>query len=140
MHSSSCIEQVGVVDEITNGKARVLITSYSACSSCESKGVCGIAESVTKQIFVPVSNNMFSIGEHVVIQMHRGLGLKAVILAYMVPFLLLIFSLFLLNSIHINELAIGLISLCILVPYYVALYFFRKKINKTFTFTLKKVN
>jgi sigma-E factor negative regulatory protein RseC len=131
---------MGVVDEITDGKARVLITSYSACSSCESKGLCGIAESATKQIIVPVSKNLFNIGEQVVVQMQRNLGLKAVTLAYMIPFVLLIFSIIVLNSMHMNELLSGLISLSILIPYFVALYFFRKRIDKTFTFKLRKAD
>lgn len=139
MSSSNCIEQKGVIKEIEKGLARVLITSYSSCANCESKLACGIGESTTKEIDVPVTNDLFSVGEQVVIIMKRSIGLKAVGLAYLVPFILLITSLGIFNSYHMSEILSGIISLSILIPYFLILYFLKDKLNKTFSFSLKKI-
>jgi sigma-E factor negative regulatory protein RseC len=140
MSSSNCIEQKGVIKEIEKGSAKVLITSYSSCSNCESKIACGIGESVTKEIDVPIASGLFFAGEHVLILMKRSMGLKAVGIAYLIPFIILITSLSILSSLQIKELLTGIISIGILIPYFIILFFFKRKINRIFSFSLKKIN
>lgn len=139
MSSSHCIEQKGVIKEIEKGLAKVSIISYSSCVSCESKVACGIGESVNKEIDVPITTGIFSVGEHVVILMNRSLGFKAVGIAYLIPFIILITSLSILNSLQIKEILTGIISMGLLIPYFIILYILRNKLNSTFSFSLKKI-
>jgi sigma-E factor negative regulatory protein RseC len=69
--------------------------------------------------------------------MEPSTGYKAVVLSYLIPLVIVITGLITLNSLSASELTAGLVSISLLVPYFLILYLFRKKINRSFTFTLK---
>ncbi len=139
MNSSSCIEQKGVIEEIVDGLAKVRISSFEACATCHAKSACGISEGSTRYYEVPVADNEYSKGEPVLINMKRIMGLKATLIAYIIPFLLVITILFLFTWLDADELITGIVSLIILVPYFSGLYLFRNHLRRSFIFTLRKV-
>jgi sigma-E factor negative regulatory protein RseC len=65
------------------------------------------------------------------------MGYAALFLGYLLPIVVVVASLSILISFKIPELTSGLISVAILIPYYITLFFFRKTLNEKFTFTLK---
>ena len=136
MDYTSCIEQKGVVETISEGMVKVSITSFSACANCHAKKGCSLIDSKTKHIFVPLGKTQYSIGDTVRIFMKRSLGLKATLIAYIIPLVILITTLLVLSSLKLNELFVGLITLLILVPYFMLVYHFRESLKKTFTFRL----
>lgn len=141
MDSSTCIEQKGVVEDISNGLAKVNITTFSACTNCHSKKACGILDSASREIFVPLKNvNSISIGETVGIEMKRSMGWKATFLGYIIPFILVLATLLVLNSLQLHEVLVGLGSLVILVPYFTALYLGRERLRNSFSFTIRKID
>jgi sigma-E factor negative regulatory protein RseC len=140
MESIDCIKQKGIIEEIKNGIAKVHITNVSACASCHAKGSCGMSESADMLIDVAINNDNFHKGEFVTINMEKSLGLKATFIAYVLPFIIILAALIALTSAGINEIIAGLISLGILTIYYIALHFFKDRLQKTFQFTLNKVN
>jgi sigma-E factor negative regulatory protein RseC len=139
MSSTDCIEQRGIIEEIENGTAKVKITSFSACASCTSKDGCMTSESVDKTISVFIGDKQFNRGELVKISMKKTLGLKATLLAYLLPFVVLLITLIILTEIGISEAISGLVSLAVLIPYFLVLYFFKHKLQKIFQFKLNKV-
>lgn len=138
MNSSSCIEQKGVIEEISNGMVKVNITSFSACANCHAQKACNFIDSEIKHILVPIEEEQYSIGETVKIFMKRSLGLKAAFIAYIVPVFILIATLLILTSFKLNELFVGLITLMILTPYFLLVYRFRDSLRNTFIFRLNK--
>ena len=71
-------------------------------------------------------------------QVARRLGFKAVALGYFYPFLLLMAVLIMLILIGVSELKAGSLALLSILPYYLLLFLFRKRIESTFTFSIKK--
>lgn len=140
MSSLSCIEQSGIVEEISQGSVKVRFTQHAACGSCSAKMLCGMTESTDDRVSVPVCSNNFSVGEQVKLQMIRSLGLKAVLLAYVLPVVLIITALLVFNLLGINELISGLFSLGILLPYFLILSFKKHLLKKTFTFSISKLS
>lgn len=141
MDSSTCIEQKGVVEEISHGLVKVNITSFSACTNCHSKQACSILDSAIREVFVPLNNvTSFSIGETVRVIMKRTLGWKATIMGYVIPIMLVLTTLLILNSLQLHEIVVGLGSLVILIPYFIALYYNRERLRKTFSFTIEKIS
>jgi sigma-E factor negative regulatory protein RseC len=69
--------------------------------------------------------------------MERATGYKAVAISYLGPLVLIIVSLIILDSMSVKEAVAGLISVSLLLPYFVVLYLFRKSINRSFIFKLK---
>ena len=69
------------------------------------------------------------------------MGMKAVWLAFCIPFLLLMGALFLFMALTGgDEAKAALFSLATLVPYYLILYVCRQRLKRTFTFTLESIN
>ena len=136
MNSTTCIEQEGVIETISEGMAKVNITSFSACANCHAKKGCNLIDSKTKHILLPTGKTQYSIGDTVRIFMKRSLGLRATLIAYIIPLVILITTLLVLTSLKLNELFVGLITLLILVPYFILVYHFRESLKKTFTFRL----
>lgn len=76
-------------------------------------------------------------GDSVIIMMKQSMGYNAILLSYILPLVAVFVILIILVSYSVSELAAGIFSLAILIPYYFLLYLFRNKIDKKFTFTLK---
>ena len=76
-------------------------------------------------------------GDNVMVSMKQSMGYFALLLGYLLPLLLVVFLLVLLLLFSVNELLSGLLSIGVLLPYYLILIFFRKEINKKILFTLK---
>lgn len=140
MDSNDCVEQKGIIEEISHGVATVNITSFSACSSCESKAACGMSETSEKKIQVVLESIPFKEGELVKILMKKSLGLKATLLAYVLPFMLVIIALIVLKNLDVAEAISGLIAIIALAVYFFVLHLYKDKLRKTFQFTLNKVN
>ena len=138
MSGQKIIDHEGIIDHLEGDVAHVKINSESACAACHAKGVCGAADQEEKFLDVPVFGETYSEGEPVRVEVARYLGFKAVALGYFYPFLLLMAVLIGLTISGINELKAGLIALLSLIPYYLVLYFLRKRIESTFTFSIKK--
>jgi positive regulator of sigma E activity len=130
------IQHDGTVKKVDGDSVLVSITSSPACAGCHAEGLCGLTGKEEKLIDVKGKYNV-SPGDPVTILMEETTGFKAVALSYLVPFIIVISSLFIFSSMSFSELATGLISILLLVPYFIILYLFREKINRSITFTLK---
>ncbi len=134
------VEHLGNVTEVTSNNIRISITSYSACSACHAKTACSMSETVEKILDYIPSNQKFMVGEQVKVILKQTVGFKAAILAYIVPFLILLSALIVLKSIHFSDGHAGLISILLLAPYYIMLYLIKNKLTKTFSFEVEKIN
>jgi len=65
------------------------------------------------------------------------MGTQAVIFGYFIPFVLLIFTLLLVENLTKDEGIAGVAAIGILLPYYVGLYLLRNFLKKKFSFTIE---
>jgi len=126
----------GVVQEVTADKITVLIVNASACSACHAKGACLASDLKEKEIDISNFKGHFQPGQHVNIVGETSQSYRAAFFGYLLPFLFVFFTLILTFSIFNNEGTAGLLSLAILIPYYIILYFFRDRIKKSFDFQI----
>ena len=133
------IDHDGIIEQIEGDVAHIKINSESACAACHAKGVCGAADQEDKFLDIPLKGETYSSGEVVKVQVARRLGFKAVALGYFYPFLLMMAVLITLILLGIGEMTAGLFALLSLVPYYLALYLARKRIESTFIFSIQKI-
>ncbi|WP_339915922.1 SoxR reducing system RseC family protein [Yeosuana marina] len=127
----------GVISRITKDTVIVSLEQDIHCESCRAKSACGISESNTKDIEIINSNDSFSINEHVKVVLKKALGLKAVFWAYVFPFILM-FSTLLIASSFLKEWMAGILSLGILLPYYITLYFLKNTLKSAFKISILK--
>ena len=138
MPAANTIQHKGFIDSITDQGVRVKFISESACSACHAKGVCSAADMKDKEIVVANADKSLRVGDNVNILMSASQGSKAVLIGYVYPFFLFLFSLLLFNASGTRELPAGLLSLSMLIPYYLGVYFFRNRINRNFNFSIDK--
>ncbi len=137
---TSIIEHKGTVESINGSQIKVRILQTSACVSCAAKGFCSSADSKEKIIEVYDTTNLYKPGDPVMIYGTASMGMKAVTIAFIIPFIILLVTLFVAMSFSDgDELLSAFLSLLILIPYYIVLYYMRNKIKKNFSFTLKPI-
>lgn len=134
--NSGTINHEGIVQKADDKSVIVSISAASACSGCHAEGSCTLSDKEEKIIEVSGNYNVKP-GDTVTILMKQSMGYTALFLGYLLPLIAVISILLILISMKVPELGAGLISLAILIPYYVVLFFLRKRINEKFTFTLK---
>jgi positive regulator of sigma E activity len=127
----------GFISKINSDSIIVTLEENIHCEACHVKGTCGVSESSTKEIEVPNSGDLFKINEHVDVILKKALGLKAVFWAYVFPFILMFFTLIIASN-FLKEWLAGLLSLFILIPYYVMLYFLKTSLKGVFQISVLK--
>ncbi|MBC5585932.1 MULTISPECIES: SoxR reducing system RseC family protein [Bacteroides] len=139
--TNNTIKHLGIVENIQGSHLSVRIVQTSACVACSAKGHCSSADSKDKIIdIIDTAASSYRVGEKVMVIGETSMGMMAVVLAFIIPFILLIFSLFLFMALMENELYSALLSLAILIPYYFILWLNKTRLKQKFSFTIKPIN
>lgn len=137
---SEIIEHSGIIQNVNGKHIQVQIVQMSACSSCHAKGACSAADMDDKLIDVETDSLDFRVGEAVILYGQSSLGLLAVLLAFVIPFLLILFTLLILKMYIDSDALSGSIALGTLVPYFLILSQFNSKLKSKFKFQVKRLN
>ena len=145
-----------------DGTALVRIVQTSACAACKAKAMCASAESAEKEMTVVLLGERapqnasvfgdpakamrregerrgFAVGDTVDVMVQQKMGWKAVVLAYLLPFFVMLAVMFIGNAIWtVREEILGTVSLCAMAVYYLVLGMFKDKLQKEFSFTARK--
>ena len=132
------IEHLGRIQKISGDTIKVNLVNVSACSSCHVKGACSVSDVDNKVIEVANPGGNFRQGDQIQVVFKESQGVKALFLGYILPFALLMIVLIITWTLTGNELSTALIALGSLIPYYLGLTLFRKKLAETFTFKVRK--
>ena len=133
------IKHRGIVEKVDGTHITVRIVQTSACAACSAKGLCNASESKEKQIDVYEVNPSYQIGEEVVLCGTTSMGMRAVLLAFGVPLLIVMIALGVsMKMTDDNALFSSFIALLSVIPYYIVIYACKKKLNRTFSFTIEK--
>ena len=139
--TNNTIKHLGIVENIQGSHLSVRIVQTSACAACSVKGPCSSADSKDKIIdIIDTAAASYQVGENVMVVGETSMGMQAVALAFIIPFVLLIFTLFLFMALIENELYAALLSLAVLVPYYYILWLNKTRLKQKFSFTIKPIN
>ena len=134
-----------------DGTALVRIVQTSACTACKAKAMCASAESAEKEMTVVLlgeeamrregERRGFAIGDTVEVMVQQKMGWKAVVLAYLLPFFVMLAVMLIGNAIWaVREEILGTVALCAMALYYLLLGMFKDKLQKEFSFTARKKN
>lgn len=133
------IQHTGVVLSTSGTMAHVEIVQTSACSACKAKSMCMSAESQQKEMDVMMLEPMEA-GDKVEVTVRERLAWKAVLLAYILPFIVMIGVIIVLDfATEWSEAVVGTLSLCAIALYYIGLSFFKNRLQKQFVFTARKI-
>ncbi|OYX27808.1 MAG: hypothetical protein B7Z06_03320 [Flavobacteriales bacterium 32-35-8] len=127
----------GIISKIVGDSITVNLEQNIHCESCHAKGTCGISDSKTKEIEVTNPNDIFTTNERVCVVLKKVLGFKAILWAYLIPFILM-FATLIISSNFLKEWVAGILSLTVLLPYYLILYFFKNTFKSIFKISIIK--
>ena len=123
-----------------DGTALVRIVQTSACAACKAKAMCASAESAEKEMTVVLlGDEQWAVGNEVEVMVQQKMGWKAVVLAYLLPFFVMLAVMLIGNAIWaVREEILGTVALCAMAVYYLVLGMFKDKLQKEFSFTARK--
>lgn len=131
------IKHSGIVVDSSSGEVIVRIETRGACSSCNAKKLCSMGESQEKLIAVATpAVERFRSGDRVEVSVRQEMGIKAVMIAYVFPFLLVLAALLTMLQSGVGELTAGLVSLGALGFYYLILFSLRNRIAREIVFEI----
>lgn len=131
------ISHEGIVQKADNKSVTVSISSSSACAGCHAEGSCSLSGREEKTVVV-IGDYPYKAGDRVDVVMQQSLGYRAVFLGYLLPGIIVIATLVTLVASGVAEWLSGLVSLSVVIPYFLIMLAFRKTINEKFEFSLKK--
>ena len=133
------IRHTGIVLSVHGEMAHVQIVQTSACSACKAKSLCMSSESQAKEMDAVMLEPM-TVGDQVEVEVRERLAWRAVLLAYLLPFVVMLAIIAILDfATPWSEAVVGSLSLCGIALYYIGLSFFKDRLQKQFTFTARKL-
>jgi len=132
-NSNKLFRTTGVVESVCGEQATVRLKSNANCDGCKAQSACGV-DSGDKIVHVKM-NKSIDLNDVITVGIDKKRGLTAVIYAYVLPFLLVIITL-IVGTVFLPESIAGLLSLAILIPYYILLYFLRTVFKEKFKVSL----
>ena len=133
------IRHRGIVERVDGEMATVLIAQTSACAACHAAKMCMASESREKRIEARMTEPLQA-GDEVEVLVREQAGWLAVFLAYIIPFLLLVAAVAGFDKMGWSEAKAGTGALVSVAVYYVILRMFRDKLQRKFTFWVRRVS
>ena len=133
------IRHEGIVMRIEGDRAHISIVQTSACSACKARSMCMSSESQQKEVDAIMLEPMEA-GDRVEVEVRERLAWKAILLAYILPFVVMMAVIAILDyATDWSEAIIGTLSLCAIALYYIGLSVFKHRLQKQFTFSARRV-
>ena len=142
MHQEQ-ITHKATVRQLTQDGVEVVLEDPPGCDACNARSSCGLnpenqGEEAAKSLFIPVLENVYQPGEQVEVSISPALGLKAVLWGYILT-LILLMTVLLISLNFLGELMAGLTALAVVALFYIALFFNKENMQKTFAIDIKKL-
>jgi sigma-E factor negative regulatory protein RseC len=91
----------------------------------------------TVDVYGIADTSLYRIGQEVNVTASMRVGMNAVLLAFVIPFVILLVVLFIGSRFIPDEAVVALLSIACLIPYYVGLYLMRSRLRERFTFRIE---
>ena len=136
MSKAETIRHEGIIESLGAEGCTVRILQASACSSCSARQLCRSSESKEKLVEVRGHYPTLHVGDCVTLVGSVRQGLRASVLAYVVPLIIMLAVLFLVTH-HYGEKLGALAALLALALYYGVLFLLKDKLAGQFSFRIE---
>ena len=130
------IRHTGIVTAKSGDMVTVRIEQTSACAGCHAASMCMSADKQEKDIDALASGTI-AVGDYVEVIGSSGQSWLAVLLAYVLPFIILVAAVVAMDAMGYSEWLAGLLAIAFAAVYYVVLTLLRNKMNTMFSFVAK---
>lgn len=136
MSKAETIRHEGIIESLGAEGCTVRILQASACSSCSARQLCRSSESKEKLVEVRGHYPTLHVGDRIMLVGSVRQGLRASVLAYVVPLIIMLAVLFLVTH-HYGEKLGALAALLALALYYGVLFLLKDKLAGQFSFRIE---
>lgn len=129
----------GKVISVSPDIVKVEMHVLSACSSCKAHEKCAFVDKADKIVEVETPEwNKYNVGDDVIVSVDEGLGMRTVLLAYLVPAIILVAALVTMSVLTESQALAALVPIALVATYFLVLYRLRDRLQRKFTFGLTK--
>lgn len=132
------IRQSATVIRADASEIEVEVCRPEACAACKAKSVCSEGGGQGKRMTLVNDGQGYRVGEQVTLVMRRSSGLKAVLIAYLLPVFLIVAALLVFQATNVKETEAALLTLGILGLYFVVVRLLRGRIKRELTIEIEK--
>lgn len=134
---ANTIRHQGIVENIEGSHLQVRIVQTSACATCSIKGHCTSADTKEKLIdIVESESHTYRQGDKVWVLGELSMGMQAVLLAFVIPLILIVVTLFVGMALFADELRAVLCVIPCLIVYYFVLWCYKERLRRKFSFSI----
>ena len=138
IHSSGTIRQSATVIRVDATQIEVEVCRPEACAACKAKSVCSEGGGQGKRMTLANDGQGYQLGEQITLVMRRSAGLKAVVIAYLVPVILVVAALLVFQTVQIKETVAAISTLVLLGLYVLVIRLLRGRLNRELTIEIEK--
>ena len=138
IHSSGTIRQSATVIRVDATQIEVEVCRPEACAACKAKSVCSEGGGQGKRMTLANDGQGYQLGEQITLVMRRSAGLKAVVIAYLVPVILVVAALLVFQTLQIKETVAAISTLVLLGLYFLVIRLLRGRLNRELTIEIEK--
>lgn len=132
------VSHKGKVVKMTPQLTTVAFLQQGACSGCHAAAYCGMGDMAEKLVELPTNPYAgYGVGDEVEVVLKATMGLKAVVLAYFLPLVVLLAVILGLIALGTGEVPAALAGLAAVGVYYLLLYILRGKLRNEYIFEIK---
>lgn len=123
---------------VTPSEIEVEVCRPEACAACKAKSVCSEGGGEGKRMTLINDGQGYAVGEQITLVMRRSSGLKAVLIAYLVPVFLIVAALLIFQAMQVKDIIAAVATLGILGLYFLVVRLLRGRINRELTIEIEK--
>lgn len=132
------IRQSATVMQVTPSELEVEVCRPEACAACKAKSVCSEGGGQGKRMTLINDGQGYHVGEQITLVMRRSSGLKAVLIAYLVPVFLIVAALLTFQALQVRDIIAAIVTLGLLGLYFLIVRLLRGRINRELTIEIEK--
>lgn len=136
-----CASQQGRITAVYPDKVVVSFVQSSACSGCHAASACTMLDRKKREVTVYHPTELFEVGDSVEVKVQNRVGVKAILLSFVVPlFILLLVAVLCVNILGLKEGIAILLSFVSLGLYYLILSLFTSHLREKLSISLHKIS
>ena len=129
------ITHQAIVTDCSGGQATLSLMEVEDCHHCHLKSLCKLSDDPSLQ----VSDHGLHVGDMVKIYLRPSQAFAASFLAYLLPSLLIVAALVVGSLLGLGDIWLAIVSLGVLLPYYLVLSWTRKRFKSLIDLQVQKL-
>lgn len=136
----STVRQSATVVRVSDLELEVEVCRPEACGECKARNVCseGGTSGGGRRMTLLNDGQGYTVGERITLVMRRAAGLRAVLIAYLVPVFLILGALLAFQAAHVEETVAALATLGLLGLYFLVVRLLRGRLDRRLTIEIEK--